>query len=71
MIRSAQLLLVIAAGGLWAASRMRWVSVRSADGLGQPRTVDLVGASWSNALLPLALLLLEIGLGETVLRTLP
>lgn len=68
MIRIAQLLLVIAAGGLWAASRMRWVSVRSADGLGQPKAVDLVGATWSNALLPMALLLLAAALAGLSVR---
>ncbi|MGI9164271.1 MAG: TIGR02234 family membrane protein [Mycobacterium sp.] len=68
MIRIAQLLLVIAAGGLWAASRMRWVSVRSADGLGQPKAIDLVGATWSNALLPLALLLLAAAVAGLSVR---
>ena len=67
-MRIAQLLLVIAAGGLWAASRMRWVSVRSADGLGPPKTVDLMGAAWSNALLPLALLLLAAALAGLAVR---
>ena len=68
MIRIGQLLLVIAAGGLWAASRMTWVSVRSADGLGPPRTVDLVGADWSTALLPMALLLLAAALAGLAVR---
>ena len=67
-IRIAQLLLVLAAGGLWAASRMTWVSVRSADGLGPEKTIDLNGASWSNALLPLALLLLAAALAGLAVR---
>lgn len=68
MIRIAQLLLVLSAVGLWAASRMPWVSVRSADGLGPEKTVDLNGAAWSNALLPLALLLLAAALAGLAVR---
>lgn len=68
MIRIAQLLLVLSAGGLWAASRMSWVSVRSADGLGPEKTVDLNGAAWSTALLPLALLLLAAALAGLSVR---
>ncbi|QZT64708.1 TIGR02234 family membrane protein [Mycolicibacterium austroafricanum] len=58
MTRVAQLLLVLAAAGLWAASRLTWVQVTSFDGLGQPKTADLSGATWSTALVPLALLVL-------------
>jgi uncharacterized membrane protein (TIGR02234 family) len=54
----AQLLLVVAAGALWTASRLPWVVIRSFDGLGPPKEVTLSGASWSTALLPLALLML-------------
>src|SRR5947209_17624161 len=54
----AQLLLVVAAGALWAASRLPWVIIRSFDGLGPPKEVTLSGASWSTALLPLSLLML-------------
>lgn len=68
VIRIAQLLLVLSAVGLWAASRMTWVSVRSADGLGPEKTVDLDGAAWSNALLPLALLLLAAALAGLAVR---
>lgn len=67
-MRMAQLLLVLSAVGLWAASRMPWVSVRSADGLGPERTIDLNGAAWSNALLPLALLLLAAALAGLAVR---
>jgi len=68
VIRIAQLLLVLSAGGLWAASRMPWVAVRSADGLGPEKTIDLAGASWSTALLPLALLLLAAALAGLAVR---
>ncbi len=68
MIRIAQLLLVLSAGGLWAASRMPWVSVRSADGLGPEKTVDLNGAAWSSVLLPLAMLLLAAALAGLAVR---
>ena len=54
MIRLAQLLLVLSAVGLWIASRLTWVTIRSSDGLGQPKTAALSGTTWSNALLPLA-----------------
>ncbi|PRC53537.1 TIGR02234 family membrane protein, partial [Mycobacterium sp. ITM-2017-0098] len=37
MIRIAQLLLALAAAGLWGASRLTWVQISSFDGLGQPR----------------------------------
>ncbi|MCV7153174.1 TIGR02234 family membrane protein [Mycolicibacterium pyrenivorans] len=56
MIRLAQLCLVLAAAGLWVASRLTWVQISSFDGLGQPKTADLSGATWSTALIPLALL---------------
>lgn len=69
--RVAQLLLVAAAGGLYAASRLRWVSIRSFDGLGQPKTISLSGASWSTALLPLAILLLVTALAALAVRGWP
>ena len=56
MIGIAQLLLVVAAAALWVASRLPWVVIRSFDGLGPPKSVTLSGASWSTALLPLAVL---------------
>lgn len=58
MIRLGQLLLVVGAVGLWVASRLPWAAITSFDGLGQPKTVTLNGATWSNALLPMAVLLL-------------
>ena len=57
MIRLAQILLLVCAGALWVASRMRWVSVTSFDGLTHPQTATLNGAAWSTALLPMAVLL--------------
>ncbi|APE34170.1 hypothetical protein BOX37_09585 [Nocardia mangyaensis] len=51
-------LLAVAAAGLWASSRMTWVTVHSADGLTEPRTDDLDGSTWFGALTPLALVLL-------------
>jgi uncharacterized membrane protein (TIGR02234 family) len=58
VIRTGQLMLVLAAIGLWVAARLSWVTVTSADGLGQPKTTTLSGGTWSNALIPLAVLLL-------------
>lgn len=68
MIRLAQLLLVLSATGLWLASRMTWVSLRSADGLGQPKTSAVDGATWSTALLPIAVLLLATALAALAVR---
>jgi len=68
MIRLAQLLLVVSALGLWVASRLPWVSVGSSDGLGKPTTTTLNGAAWSNALLPLAVLLLAAALAGLAVR---
>lgn len=68
MIRIAQLLLVLAAVGLWVAARLPWVVLRSFDGLGQPRTATLSGASWSAALIPLAVLLLATALAVLAVR---
>lgn len=68
MIRVGQLLLVVSAVALWVASRLPWVAVTSFDGLGQPKTVTLSGASWSDALLPLALLLLAAAVAGLAVR---
>ncbi|MEV0948832.1 TIGR02234 family membrane protein [Rhodococcus sp. NPDC049939] len=51
------LLLGVAAVCLWGASRMAWVEVTSSDGLGEQRTVALLGGTWAAALTPLALTL--------------
>ena len=66
MKRVGQLLLLVAAGGLWLASRMTWVVVDSFDGLGEPQTTTLNGGAWSTALVPLALILLAAVLKSTV-----
>lgn len=54
----AALLLAVAALCLWGASRMTWVTVTSADGLGEERVTDLDGGTWAAATTPLALALL-------------
>lgn len=64
----AQLLLVVAAGALWTASRLPWVVVRSFDGLGPAKEVTLSGASWSTALLPLAVLMLATAVAALAVR---
>jgi len=58
VIRVGQVLLVVAAIGLWVAARLPWVAITSSDGLGQPKTSTLTGGTWSNALIPMAVLLL-------------
>jgi uncharacterized membrane protein (TIGR02234 family) len=67
-IRAAQVLLVVSAAGLWAASRLNWVELQTFDGLGPPKVVTLSGAGWSSALLPLALLLLATALATLAVR---
>jgi uncharacterized membrane protein (TIGR02234 family) len=67
-LRLGQILLVAAAAGLWASSRLPWVVVRSFDGLGPPKAVTLTGAVWSSALLPLALLLLATAIAALAVR---
>jgi uncharacterized membrane protein (TIGR02234 family) len=66
MMRIGQLALLLAAGALWLASRMAWVSVTSFNGLGQPQTATLTGGKWSTAMVPLALMLLAAVLKSTV-----
>jgi uncharacterized membrane protein (TIGR02234 family) len=70
-VLTAQLLLMVAAGGLWAAARLPWVVVRSFDGLGPPRTATISGATWSAALVPLAVLLLAIAIAALAVRGWP
>jgi uncharacterized membrane protein (TIGR02234 family) len=71
VIRIAQLLLVLAAIGLWVASRLPWVVLQSFDGLGQPRTTTMWGGSWSTALVPFAVLLLAAALATLAVRGWP
>src|SRR6201986_1987487 len=67
-IRIAQALLVVAAAGLWAASRLTWIDLRTFDGLGPPKLITLPGAAWSSALIPLALLLLATAVAALAVR---
>ncbi len=67
-LRGAQVLLVVAAGGLWGASRLPWVLIRSFDGLGQPKETVVSGAAWSTALVPLALLCLAAAVAAVAVR---
>ena len=68
MIRLAQLLMLLSAAALWGASRMVWVDVQSSDGLGQPKTTLLTGASWWSALVPLAAILLVAAVAPIAVR---
>jgi uncharacterized membrane protein (TIGR02234 family) len=71
VIRAAQLLLVLAAIELWAASRVPWVVLTSSEGLGQPRVTTLTGAAWSTALIPFAVLLLAAAVAALAVRRWP
>ena len=68
MTRIAQVLLVLSALALWAASRMAWVDVTSSDGLGQPKMTTLNGATWSTPLVPLALVALAAAVAALAVR---
>ena len=70
-IRIAQALLVVTAAGLWAASRLTWVDLRTFDGLGPPKLITLPGAAWSSALVPLALVLLATAVAALAVRGWP
>jgi uncharacterized membrane protein (TIGR02234 family) len=70
-IRIAQALLVAAAAGLWAASRVTWVDVRTFDGLGPPKLITLSGAAWSSGLVPLTLVLLAAAVAALAVRGWP
>lgn len=59
---------VMAAGLLWAASRLVWVTVGSVDGLTAPRTDRLLGATWFGLLTPVALVLVA-GAGAFVIAS--
>jgi hypothetical protein len=67
-IRIAQVLLVASAVGLWGASRLTWVDLRTFDGLSPPKLTTLSGAAWSSALLPLALVLLATAVAALAVR---
>ena len=67
-IRIAQVLLVASAVGLWAASRLTWVDLRTFDGLSPAKSTPLSGAAWSSALLPLALVLLATAVAALAVR---
>ncbi|EHI14612.1 TIGR02234 family membrane protein [Mycolicibacterium thermoresistibile] len=68
MIRVGQVLLVLAAVGLWVASRMTWVQVTTFDGLTHPKTTPVDGVTWSTALVPLALLSLAAAVAALAVR---
>lgn len=70
-IRIAQALLVLAAAGLWASSRLTWVDLRTFDGLGPPKAVTLSGTAWSSALVPLTLVLLASAVAALAVRGWP
>jgi uncharacterized membrane protein (TIGR02234 family) len=71
VIRVAQLGLLAAAAALWVASRLTWVEVTTFDGLGPPKTHAVSGATWSTALLPLALLLVAAAVATLAVRGWP
>lgn len=71
MTRIGQLALILAAVALWGASRLTWVQVASFDGLTHPKTEALTGATWSTALVPLALVVLAAAVAALAVRGWP
>ncbi len=57
----AAILLILAALGVWIASRMTWARVYAEDGMSEPRTFDVHGADWSPWLVAVAVVLLVAG----------
>lgn len=70
-LRIAQLLLLVGAGGLWAASRLPWVTIHSADGLGLPTSTTVDGATWSSGLVALAVVLVAAAVATVAVRGWP
>ncbi|BBY53683.1 TIGR02234 family membrane protein [Mycobacterium koreense] len=70
-LRIAQLLLLVGAGGLWAASRLPWVTIHSADGLGLPTSTTVDGATWSSGLVALAVVLVAASVATVAVRGWP
>jgi uncharacterized membrane protein (TIGR02234 family) len=70
-LRIAQVLLLVAAALLWGAGRLTWVVLTTADGLGQPKTQELSGSTWSAALVPVALLLAAAAVATLAVRGWP
>ncbi len=70
-LRIAQLLLLVGAGGLWVASRLPWVTIRSADGLGLPTSTTVDGATWSSGLVALAVVLVAAAVATVAVRGWP
>lgn len=64
----ASLLLIVAAGALWAASRMTWAQVYAEDGLTPARIFAVTGSDWSPWLVAVALFLLAALLVQFVLH---
>jgi len=62
------LALVLAAGALWAASRLTWVQVRTVDDLRGVRLSTLTGETWTAELAPLALVVLAAVAATLALR---
>lgn len=67
-LRLGVLALVLAAGALWAASRVSWVQVRTVDELRGVRILTLTGQTWAAELTPLALTVLAAVAAAVALR---
>lgn len=61
-------LLVGSSALLWTSSRLTWVRLHAFDGLGEPRDIPVTGAIWSEALVPMALVLLACAVAILAVR---
>jgi uncharacterized membrane protein (TIGR02234 family) len=60
--------LLVAAAGLWASSRMGWVGYTAVDALQPTRDATVLGAQWAGELGPLALALGAAGFATLAVR---
>lgn len=56
-VRTAAILLVLAAAALWGASRLPWATLTAQDGLSPARDFTVHGSDWSPWLTPVAIVL--------------
>jgi uncharacterized membrane protein (TIGR02234 family) len=56
-VRTAAILLVLAAAALWGASRLPWATLTAQDGLSPERDFTVHGSDWSPWLTPVAIVL--------------
>lgn len=64
----ASILILLAALGLWGASRMTWATILVAPDLGPAREVSVSGSAWSPWLVPVALAMVAAVIAQFAVR---